>query len=507
MFYERFSTIQPMATSATVLVIFGVTGDLANKKLLPALYSLEDRGALDNVVSIVGFARRPWNTNDFVDQAHSSVLEASKTIDDTSWKRFSTKLTYIKSDFAEAHGFTILNSHFDTIEKKLGGCTNRIFYFATPPSIYPILVEQLKKADLAHGCPVHGSGVARVVIEKPFGHDLQSAKELHKLFLQVFAEDQIFRMDHYLGKETVQNILAFRFANAIFEPLWNANYIDHVQITAAEDIGIEDRGAYYEEAGALRDFVQNHLLQLLAAIALERPQSLAAASIRAQRTAILRSLKSVEGIASQTIRGQYTDYRQEPKVSPDSQVETFVALKLFLNDHRFKNVPFYLRTGKRLKEKVTDITVQFKPVKDSLFRTDQPTPFPNTITLRLQPNEGISVRLFTKKPGLGNVVVPSQMDFCYRDAFGGAGQDAYSRLILDVIAGDQTLFTSSEEVEAAWSFVTPILKAWQKSGQETLQYEPGSWGPKEADELIGKDNRQWLAQHLIVCPIHEQHTY
>ncbi len=492
--------------SPTALIIFGITGDLAHKKLLPSLYDLFSLGYLPETFYIVGFARRPWDNNQLVAEARQAITDEGRKIDDEVWQKFSKTLIYIQGEFQNPDGYKQLDEFLTGKEKETNSCLNRLFYFATPASDFSNIIQGLKSQNLARGCAQHNATNARVIIEKPFGHDLTSAKELNKLFLDVFSENQIYRIDHYLAKETVQNILAFRFANNLFEPIWNAEYIDHIQITAAEDIGIGTRGNFYEQTGALQDFFQNHLLQLVTAVTMQRPASLTPDDIRSQRERILEALSPIEDVAAQTIRGQYQGYQQEENVSQNSTVETFVAAKIFLDIDQFRHVPFYLRTGKKLHEKVTDITLQLKPVKDPLFSLEEPSPFPNTITLRLEPNEGISVRFFTKEPGFGNKIVPSQMDFCYRDKFGGVGQDAYARLLLDVIAGDQSLFTSSKEVEAAWQFVTPISEEWTRNGQEVITYEPGSWGPQQADDLIEKDGRKWLAQHLIVCPIHEKHT-
>lgn len=485
--------------SSTAFVIFGVTGNLANKKLLPSLFNLYLKNKLPEQMHIIGFARRPWNDVDFQSQAQASITNASANVDQAKLKSFIAQFRYIASEFDDLKGYTALQQALEKLETDTNGCVNRIFYSATPPSNYQTIVKHLGETNLTKSCS-HNTANVRLIIEKPFGTNLQTARELNQVLLHYFSEEQIYRIDHYLGKETVQNILAFRFANTLFEPIWNNNYIDHIQITAAEDIGIENRGAYYEETGALRDFVQNHLLQLLTAVALELPHSLHAQDIRKARENTLKDLLPLTDVAKQSVRGQYSDYRQEPKVNPGSQVETYVALKLFSKSKRFRNVPFYLRTGKKLEQKVSDITIQFKPTTN-LYQQSVEHALPNTITMRLQPNEGISIRLFTKQPGPGNNITPSQIDFCYRNVYGGPGEDAYSRLIVDVIAGDQTLFTSSQEVEAQWKITTPILKSWQKTNQPVYIYEPGTWGPKEVDEFIKRDGRQWLAQQVIVCPI------
>lgn len=485
---------------ATALTIFGVTGDLTQKKLLQAIYQLYRQGQLPPFFRIIGFARRPWNTNDFVDYAKAALIQPNTGFSEDSWQGFADLLVYIHSEFADPAGYASLNKLLDQLKDKAGMPVNRIYYFATPPSLYSDLLVHVNTNNLINA-------TTKVVVEKPFGHDLASANLLSKQFLDIFKEEQIYRIDHYLGKETVQNILAFRFANSIFENLWSSDFIDHVQITAAEDIGIENRGAFYEENGALRDFFQNHLLQLLAAVAMEQPKNLSAQAIRAERIAVLEALQQIGEGSRDTVRGQYQGYRQEPKVSPNSNVETFVAAKVFVKSKRFKNVPFYLRTGKKMGQqgKLTDITIQFKKADNALFETVNPT-MPNTLTIRIQPTEGISLRLFTKQPGHGNMTAPAQMDFCYRDTFGNAGADAYTRLLYDVIAGDQTLFINTREVLAQWQFVTPILESWAKTNQQVILYNQGSWGPKESFDLIGRDGRMWLAEHLIVCPVHEKHT-
>lgn len=504
-----FSTIQlmnqdqPNTLPPTVLVIFGVTGDLTQKKLLPAIYQLFKNNQLPLYFKLVGFARRPWNQTDFIEYVHASLNQPNTGFDQASWQQFQQRLVYLQSEFENQEGYKQLEDLFKQAASEAGQPINRIYYFATPPSLYNSLLDQLKTVNLTK----NKHGIVRVVVEKPFGHDLASAKKLSDQFLAAFSEEQIYRIDHYLGKETVQNILAFRFANSIFENLWCSDFIDHIQITAAEEIGIENRGAFYEETGALRDFFQNHLLQLLAAITMEQPTNLSAEAIRSERIKLLESIQPIENIASNTVRGQYNGYTSEPKVNADSKIETFVAAKLFISNEKFRNVPIYMRTGKKMGNmgKLTDITVQFKKADNSLFATVTPT-MPNTLTIRIQPTEGISLRLFTKQPGHGNTIVPSQMDFCYRDTFGGAGADAYTRLLFDVITGDQTLFINTREVLAQWQFVTPLLELWQQSNQQVIPYEQGSWGPKESFELIERDNRQWLAEHLTVCPIHEHHT-
>lgn len=488
---------QPLAP--TVFVIFGVTGDLANKKLLPSLFNLYLKNRLPQQNYIFGFARRPWNDSDFQNQAAVAIKNASPDADPEKLKSFTAQLRYIASEFDNIQGYKTLQAALEKLDADARSCSNRIFYLATPPSNYQTIVKHLGEVNLAKSCS-HNVAPVRLIIEKPFGTNLETARQLNQTLLRYFTEQQIYRIDHYLGKESVQNILAFRFANTLFEPIWNNQYIDHIQITAAEDIGIENRGAYYDETGALRDFVQNHLLQLLAAIAMDEPKSLQAQDIRKAREDTLKDLLPLTDVAKQSVRGQYSDYKQEPKVNPSSQVETYIALKVLSKSKRFKNVPFYLRTGKKLAQKVSDITIQFKPA-NKLYQQSVEHALPNTITMRLQPNEGISIRLFTKQPGPGNNIAPSQIDFCYRNVYGGPGEDAYSRLIVDVIAGDQTLFTSSAEVEAQWKITTPILESWQKTNQPAYTYEPGSWGPKEADEFIKRDGRQWLAQQVIVCPI------
>lgn len=482
----------------TILTIFGITGDLARKKLLPALYALSANNRLPEQFLIVGFARRAWSDNILRNETRKVLKAENIEMEESAWQTFSTRLRYIQSDFDNRAGYDRLKQLIDDCNLE---CITKLFYFATPPSAFATIIGQMKQAMLNEGCQTHNRTCARVIIEKPFGHDLSSARNLNKLFLDTFTEKQMYRIDHYLGKETVQNILAFRFANAIFEPLWNKDYIDHIQITAAETIGIESRGAFYEETGALRDFFQNHLLQLLAAVACEKPKNLSAESIRYERVKTLQSIKPIKAVSHDTIRGQYKTYRTESNVHEESAVETFVAAKVYIESDRFAGVPFYLRTGKALAEKVTDITIQFKPEHETLFPHKQDDGIPNTLSIRIQPNEGISLRLFTKQLGTGLSVIPSQMDFCYKIVFGSPGDDAYARLLLDVMAGDQTLFTATEEVEASWQFVTPILEAWQTEPQLVYEYEPGSWGPKQSDTLITRDNRTWLAQQVIVCKI------
>ena len=482
-----------------VMVIFGATGDLSGRKLLPALYNLAKQRSLPAGFSVVGTGRDDLTEQAFRKHASDKIHEFSRTqpIDDRVLAALLDSLTFVKVDFSRLEDFKALASRLQELDNTRLIPGNRIFYCATPPQTYELIAVQLQAAGLNTS-----SGFRRIVVEKPFGLDLKSARELTETLHKVFSEDSVFRIDHYLGKETVQNILAFRFANAIFEPVWNANLIDSVQITVAEDIGIEDRGAYYEHAGALRDIVQNHALQLVALVAMEPPSAFDATAVRDEKVKVLRALRPiVDGdVEKETVRGQYTKgwvlgeevvgYREEHAVSPGSLTETFAAIRLYVDNWRWANVPFYIRVGKRTPKRVTEIRVQFKRPPHMTFEAAKDLD-PNAITLRIQPEEGISLRFGAKVPSAGVRLRNVAMDFTYMSSFLVETPEAYERLLLDCMIGDPTLFTRADEVEAAWTFIDPIEAAWRDDRPSLSMYPAGTWGPESAEELIHADGREW----------------
>jgi glucose-6-phosphate 1-dehydrogenase len=483
------------------MVIFGATGDLSGRKLLPALYNLAKQRSLPAGFAVIGAAMSEMSDESFRQLASQKIHQFSRTqpIDDRVLDALLSQLFYVPVNFSNLDAFRNLGKKLQELDTANHISGNRIFYCATPPQTYQAIALQLQAANLNVG-----DGFHRIVVEKPFGTDLQSARELTQTLQKVFSEDSVFRIDHYLGKETVQNILAFRFANSIFEPLWNANLIDSVQITAAEEIGIENRGAYYDHAGAMRDIVQNHGLQLVALTAMEPPLAFEANAVRDEKVKVLRSIRPLigEDIDQSTVRGQYTKgwvlgeqvpgYREEPNVAPDSQTETFAALRLFIDNWRWAGVPFYIRAGKRLPKQVTEIRVQFKrPPHLTFGREAMKEVDPNAITLRIQPEEGISLKFGAKVPSAGLRIRSVTMDFEYITSFLVEAPEAYERLLLDCMIGDPTLFTRADEVEAAWSLVDPIENSWQ-SGRPPLElYPAGTWGPDAAVKLLQADGREW----------------
>ncbi len=483
------------------MVIFGATGDLSSKKLLPALYNLAKQRLLPAGFAVVGAAIDALSDDQFRQRASEAITAHSRTqpIDQTVLQAFLQAVFYNKVDFSKLDDFKALSRRLEELDNSRHTNGNRVYYCATPPPTYETITEQLKAGGL-----VGRRGFDRIVVEKPFGSDLKSARELTRILQRVFHEDSVFRIDHYLGKETVQNILAFRFANSIFEPIWNSNLIDSVQITAAEEIGVELRGGYYDKAGTLRDIVQNHALQLTALVAMEPPVAFDANAVRDEKVKVLRAIRPItdEEVEKSTVRGQYTKgwvlgervvgYREEKNVSPGSLTETFAALRLYIDNWRWANVPFYIRAGKRLPKRATEIRIQFKRPPHLTFGREAAKELdPNAITLRIQPEEGISLRFGAKVPSAGIKLRSVTMDFEYATSFLVETPEAYERLLLDCMIGDPTLFTRADEVEAAWQFIDPIEAAWRDGRPPLHFYEAGTWGPPAAAKLLEQDGREW----------------
>jgi glucose-6-phosphate 1-dehydrogenase len=488
---------------ACSVVIFGATGDLTMRKLIPALYNIAADGELPPQVAVIGFARRPKTDDDFRKEQEESTRKFSRQqVADEIWNGFSQALYYHQSEFHDAAGYKSLSERLEKIDQERGTGGNRLFYLAVAPDQFEPILKNLKEAGLNQ---TPEGGWARVIVEKPFGTDLATARELNAVVQTAFSESQTYRIDHFLGKETAQNILVLRFANAIFEPIWNGRYVDHIQITAAETLGVEGRAGYYEGAGALRDMVQNHLLQLLCLVAMEPPTDLGPDNIRDEKVKIVRSLRRMdaEAIARNVVRGQYAEgaingkavpgYRSEEKVKPDSKTETFVALKVQVDDWRLADVPIYIRVGKRLPKSGTEISIHFKKAPAVLFNRESVSLDQNVLVIRIQPDEGISLRMQAKVPGTSLRIEPVKMDFHYGTSFGKASPEAYERLLLDAMSGDATLFARRDEVEGAWAFIDPIEEAWsvKENAPPLCLYPAGSWGPAEADELLARDGRAW----------------
>jgi glucose-6-phosphate 1-dehydrogenase len=481
------------------LVIFGVTGDLSRKKLMPAVYDLANRGLLPPGFGLVGFARREWKDQDFEALVYESIQKYARTPwSEDVWKQLSSGIRFVSGDFDDDDAFDRLKQTISELDEQRGTNGNHAFYLSIPPKAFPTVTKQLSRSGLADPKP---DTFRRVVIEKPFGSDLKSAQALNEVVEKVFPPDSVFRIDHYLGKETVQNILALRFANLLYEPIWNANYIDHVQITMAEDIGVGGRAGYYDGIGAARDVIQNHLLQLLALTAMEEPATFDAADLRAEKEKVLAAVMIPADLASHTARGQYrggwqggeqvSGYLDKEGISPDSKTETFAAMRLDINTPRWQGVPFYLRAGKRLGRRVTEIAVVFKDAPQQLFGERQiSTLGPNAIVIRVQPDEGVTIRFGSKVPGPGMQVRDVTMDFGYGHSFTEDSPEAYERLILDVLLGDPPLFPRHQEVELSWKILDPIVKFWSESGMPD-SYLPGSWGPKSSEAMMAIDGRSW----------------
>jgi glucose-6-phosphate 1-dehydrogenase len=483
-----------------IVVIFGANGDLTKRKLMPALYRLAYDRRLSAGFAIVGISRTPMSDDAFRQKMREAVKEFSEdtTVDESTWKSFAEGLFYVAGDIGDAALYQNLASRLSEIEtsRRTGG--NVLFYLSTQPSQYARAAQGLGAAGVGKG-----GGWRRLVVEKPFGHDLGSARQLSDDLHQVFDESEVYRIDHYLGKETVQNILAFRFGNGIFEPLWNRRYVNNVQITGAESIGVEGRGAYYQEAGALDDMIQNHLLQVMATIAMEPSASFRANSVRDERSKLLRSIRPMtpDEVRQNTVPGQYgtasiggqdvPGFRQEQGVNPDSQTNTYAGVTFFVDNWRWAGVPFYLRTGKRLAKRVTEIAIQFNPAPLHIFEQDGTGSAPNLLIVRIQPEEGISLKFLSKRPGGGMTLRPVSMDFSYGASFGERSPSAYETLLLDAIIGDATLYTRQDMVEASWSVVEPIQNVWRQTKFDFPNYPAGSWGPAAADEMLARRGHTW----------------
>ena len=471
----------------TSIVIFGASGDLTQRKLIPSLFNLSCKGRLPKKFRIVGYGSKPFTDETFRSHLKEGMEEfAHSEYTEKNWKDFASNVVYVKSGYTE-DDFRKLDQFLSEWQGEAG---NRVYYMATPPDAFPKIIDLLGSTNQLH----EENGWRRVVIEKPFGTDLASARQLNEQIHKALSEKQIYRIDHYLGKETVQNILVTRFANTIFEPLWNRNYIDHVEITVAEQVGVEHRGRFYDKVGILRDMFQNHLLQLLSLVAMEPPVSFEASALRNEKVKVLSAIDPMkeDEVAQATVRGQYKGYRQEEGVSPDSMTPTYGAVRLYVDNWRWQGVPFYLRSGKCLKEKLSQVTIQFKKPPHLLFPSTDGGMTPNMLVLYLQPDEGVHWRFEAKVPDTVAKLRSVDMEFHYEDSFGKTAlPDAYERLLLDTLTGDASLFTRADEVETAWGIIDPIIHAWEADKQPLAFYEPGSWGPKEADELLARDGHSW----------------
>ncbi|UVI31372.1 glucose-6-phosphate dehydrogenase [Paenibacillus spongiae] len=492
---------ESIAAAGAVYYLFGATGDLARRKLFPALFNLYKEGKLAEDFAVVGLARRPRTNEQFRADVYESIGEFSrhKSDDAEQWNKFAEHFVYMSLDINNVDGFRELSRLTEELDAKFGIPGNRLFYLALAPELFGPVSFNLRDGGL-----LESRGWKRLVIEKPFGYDLESARKLNEQLSQVFKENEIFRIDHYLGKEMVQNIEVIRFANAFFEPLWNNKHIANVQITLSETVGVEERGGYYDKSGALRDMAQNHMLQMLAMIAMEPPSRLHPEDIRDEKVKALRSLRpypTSDEVAKHVVRGQYTEgslkgkplpgYRQEDSVSPDSVTETYFAARVFVDNFRWAGVPFYLRTGKRLPVKTTEVVIEFKNVPDNVLFANRHDLSPNLLVIRVNPMEGIYIKINAKKPGSDNIVQPVSMEFCQSCQIGLNTPEAYERLIYDAARGESTYFTRWDEVAQAWSFVDRIAEAWREDSSKLHNYAAGSWGPARTDELLAEDGFHW----------------
>ena len=496
---------QERVPDASCLVIFGASGDLTQRKLIPALYSLAHDGLLPTGQIIIGFARPDYSDDAFRMAMREACDKFARTrpVDDAIWQNFAKGLFYVQGEFGDPQAYVRLNAKLQECDRSRGTGGRRIFYLAVPPQFFPTISDLLGKEKMVTD-PETGGPFTRVIIEKPFGHDLKSAKELNRVAVTTFRERQVFRIDHYLGKETVQNLLVLRFANGIFEPFWNRQYIDHVQLTVAESIGVEKRGGYFDNAGITRDIIQNHMLQLWSLVAMEPPVAFEADAVRDEKVKVLRALREFpRGHETEsTARGQYSDgsvggekaiaYRKEAQVNPESRTETFAAMKIFVDNWRWADVPFYLRAGKRLPKRVTDISIQFRPAPYPMWRKVPSVRMqPNVLAIRIQPDEGISLKFDSKVPGPSVKTAPVTMEFRYATSFGAEPPEAYERLLLETMLGDSTLFARRDEVETAWAWLDPLLYNWAADPRPPDFYPAGTWGPESADALIERDGRRW----------------
>ncbi len=482
-----------------IMVIFGASGDLAQRKLLPSLYDIARERNLPPEFTVVGIGRSEMSNDAFRQRMLEGAQKHSRDFIPKFWDSFAQGLFYFQGDLNASEFYPQMRDYLADLDTKRGTQGNRVYYLSIPPSSFPIMLENMGKNDLV-GTPDN----VRIIVEKPFGRDLKTAQELNGIVSKVFDESQIYRIDHYLGKETVQNILVCRFANTIFEPLWNNRYVDHVQITVAETVGLEGRGKYYEESGALRDMLQNHLMQVLTLVCMEPPAGLEASSVRDEKVKVLRSMQIMkpEEVAHNAIRAQYSQavfagqnlpgYRDEVGVAPNSITPTYAAVKFFVDNWRWSGVPFYLRTGKHLPKRVSEVALHFKDSPAQMFRNYSGVPTQDVLVLKIQPDEGISLRFDAKVPGPNIAMRPVNMDFRYGTTFAQKSPEAYERLLLDCLHGDQTLFARADEVEYAWRVVTPIVEAWsQGTPADLATYPAGTWGPKEAGQMLIRDNRRW----------------
>ena len=490
------------------MVIFGASGDLTERKIIPALYYLHRERILQDGFSVIGCGRTAMTHEQFrlkMQDAVAEFLHLSTEEKNQFPSSFGKRLFYLQGNFSEAAPYGELRKLLDQLDRERGTARNRLYYLATPPSFFPVVVQALGDAKLSQPLDADRNW-SRIVIEKPFGRDLASARELNRVVTSVFSEDQVYRIDHYLGKETVQNLLVFRFANGVFEPVWNRRYVDHVQITVAEDLGVEDRGSYYEEAGCLRDMIQNHVIQLLSLVAMEPPAAFLADAVRDEKAKVLRAIRpvSVDRVGDFAIRGQYRaghakgatvpGYRSEPKVSASSTAETFAALRFVIDNWRWADVPFYLRSGKRMAKRASEIAIQFRRVPHLLFRDCATQRInPNLLIIHIQPDEGMSMTVSAKVPGPVMKIQPVTMNFRYNEAFGASPPTAYETLLLDCMLGDATLFNRQDAVDLSWQLVDPVLARWKEDGERGLAfYDAGSWGPAEADAFLAADGRSWI---------------